>query len=118
MKPSDDDTTYNPPAESVMAEFKRQMTAPLLTRIKAFATARLAGFGRGAPIETDRAQELAAAAAHDTLCGRVTWNPERRGLEAHLQDVIDRRLWLDWDRAKKFRHESIDAAADDERSTT
>jgi hypothetical protein len=64
------------------------------------------------------AEDLAASAAHYTLEGRVTWNPERKALEKHLQNVIDRRLWLDWKHAKKFRHESIEGAADDERSTT
>jgi len=101
-----------------VAEFKRQATAGLLKRLKAFAVSRLAGYGGGAHVDMDHAEDLAASAAHDTACGRITWTPERRSLETHLQNVIDRRLWLDWKHARKFRLESIDAGADDERSTT
>lgn len=116
MKPRDDHTKFNPSPEW-RAEFKRQMTLALLKRLKAFAARRLAGYGSGGAVDMDYAEDLAASAAHDTACGRVTWNFERRKLEKHLQYVIRRRLSLDFKHARKFRLESIDAAADDHRST-
>ena len=117
MKPRDDHTRFNPSAEW-RAAFKQQMTLALLKRLKAFAARRLAGYGRGGPVDMDYAEDLVASAAHDTACGRVTWNPDRRDLERHLKYAIRRRLSLDFKHAKKFRLESIDAAADDYRSTT
>lgn len=117
MKPRDDHISFHPSAEW-KAEFERQLTLPMLNRLKAYAARRLAGFGSGAPVDMDYAEDLAASAAHDTVCGRVTWNPERRKLEQHLKNVIKRRLWLDWKHAKRFRVESIDASDDDDRSTT
>jgi hypothetical protein len=100
-----------------MAAFKEQATADLLKRLKAYAASRLAGVGHGVRVDMDYAEDLVAAAAHDTVCGRVTWNPEKK-LELHLQNVIARRVWLDWKHAKKFPCESLDASADDEHSAT
>src|SRR5262245_31076758 len=102
------------------ALLKRDLTEEMLGRLKVFALRRLRGYGGGKarPDDKARAEELAVSSASDTWNGRVTWNPERRELEPHLQNVIDRRLWLEWRSAKKFRHESIDAHAYDERSTT
>jgi hypothetical protein len=117
MRPTDDHTSFHPSAEW-LAAFKQQATADLMKRLKAYAASRLAGVGHGVQVDMDYAEDLAAAAAHDTACGRVTWNPEKRKLELHLQNVIARRVWLDWKHARKFRRESLDASADDERSTT
>jgi hypothetical protein len=117
MRPSDDHTSFRPSVEW-LAEFKEQATADLLKRLKAYAASRLAGVGHGVQVDMDYAKDLAAAAVHDTVCGRVTWNPETRKLELHLQNVIARRVWLDWKHAQKFPRESLDASADDERSTT
>jgi len=117
MKPTDHHTRFHPSAEWTAA-FKWQATPDLLKRLKAFAISCLGGFGRGIQVDTDYAEDLVASAAHDTACGRVTWNPEKRKLEFHLRNVIVRRLSLDWKHAKKFRHESLDACVDDEPSTT
>lgn len=117
MRPTDDHTSFHPSPEW-LAAFKQQATADLMKRLKAYAASRLAGFGRGVQVDMDYAEDLAAAAAHDTVCGRVTWNPEKRTLELHLQNVIARRVWLDWKHARRFRRESLDASADDECSTT
>jgi hypothetical protein len=68
------------------------------------------------PGDIARADELAVSSASDTWNGHATWNPERK-LERHLQNVIVRRLWLDWRTARRHRDESIDADAHDERST-
>jgi hypothetical protein len=91
----------------------------MLDRLKVYALKKLGGFGGGKPRPGDfaRAEELAVSAASDTWNGRVTWNPERRKLEPHLQNVICRRLWLEWRTARRHRDESIDADAHDERST-
>jgi hypothetical protein len=117
MRPTDDHTRFHPSAEW-LAAFKQQATADMMKRLKAFAASYLAGFGRGVQVDMDYAEDLAASAAHDTACGRVTWTPEKRTLELHLRNVIVRRVWVDWKHARKFRHESLDASADDERSTT
>lgn len=100
--------------------FKRELTEAMLDRLKVFALRRLRGYGGGKarPDDKARAEELAVSSASDTWNGRVTWNPERRKLEPHLQNVIDRRLWLEWRSARRHRHESIDAHGYDERSTT
>lgn len=90
-----------------------------MKRLKAYAASRLAGVGHGGAVDMDSAKEFVAAAAHDTLCGRVTWNPSPENtLERHLRNVIAHRVSLDWKRAKKFRHERLDAISDDEHSTT
>ncbi|TMQ04775.1 MAG: hypothetical protein E6J90_46320 [Deltaproteobacteria bacterium] len=101
------------------AMLRRDLTAEMLDRLKVYALKKLGGFGGGKPRPGDlaRAEELAVSAASDTWNGRVTWNPERRKLEPHLQNVICRRLWLEWRTARRHRDESIDADAHDERST-
>jgi hypothetical protein len=102
------------------AVFKRDLTEAMLNRLKVYALKRLRGFGGGKarPDDMQRAEELAVSSASDTWNGRVTWNPERRKLQLHLQNVIVRRLWLDWKSARRRRrHESIDADEHDERST-
>lgn len=98
---------------------RRELTAEMLDRLKVYALKKLGGFGRGKlrPGDLARAEELAVSAASDTWNSRVTWNPQRRKLEPHLQNVICRRLWLDWRTATRHRDESIDADAHDERST-
>jgi len=117
MKPTDDHSGFAPSAEW-RAELERELTPELLVQLKRFAAGRLAGFGDGGKVDMDRAEELAMSSASDTVRGHVTWNPQRKTLKKHIEDVIDRRLWLDWKRASKFRHESIHASADDENSTT
>lgn len=117
MKPTDDHTRFHPSA-AWKAEFTQQATPDMMKRLKAFTIGYLGGFGRGISVDIDYAEDLAASAAHDTACGRVTWNPEKRTLERHLRNVVVRRVSLDWKHARKFRHESLDASADDDRSTT
>jgi hypothetical protein len=117
MKPTDDHVGVAL-SDDWRAEFDRQLSEELLNRLKGFAARRLAGYGGARKVDMDRAEELAVSSASDTACGRVAWNPERRSLEQHLQNVIGRRLWLDWKHAQKFRPESIEASADDDRSTT
>lgn len=117
MKRTDDHTRFDPSAEW-RAKFKEQATGDMMKRLKAFTIGCLRGFGGGGPVDLDYADDLSQGAAHDTACGRVTWNPDTRPLEIHLRLVVLRRLNLDYNRAKKFRHESLDAAVEDERSTT
>jgi hypothetical protein len=116
MKPTDDHARFQPSAE-FRAKFKEQATGDMMKRLKAFTISYLAGFGRGAPVDIDYAEDLAAAAAHDTACGRITWNLDTP-LEKHLRIVIVRRVKLDYKRAKKFRHESLDASMEDDASST
>jgi hypothetical protein len=117
MRPRDDDTSVEQSAEW-QAAFEAQATTEMLKRLKEYAASRLAGVGRGVRVDLDEAKELAQAAIFATARGQVTWNPAVRDLEPHLQNVIDRRVWLSWKHAKKFPHESLDASADDARSTT
>jgi hypothetical protein len=111
MKRTDDHARFDPSAEW-RAKFKEQATGDMMKRLKAFTIGCLRGFGGGGPVDLDYADDLSQGAAHDTACGRVTWNPETRPLEIHLRLVVLRRLNLDYNRAKKFRHESIDASMD------
>ena len=117
MKPTDHHTRFQPSGEW-KAKLKEQATGDMMKRLKAFTISYLAGYGRGAPVDIDYAEDLAAAAAHDTACGRITWNPDTRGLEEHLRIVIVRRVKLDYKRAKKFRHESLDASTEDGAGST
>jgi hypothetical protein len=111
----------------------------MVIRLQVFASYRMGGLGGSCPGERatntgdrgctngdgggDRgslphARELVLAALGDTMEGVVRWYPERKSLEQHLQDVIKRRSSLDWKRAQRFRHESIDATTQDGYSPT
>jgi hypothetical protein len=115
MEPNDSQLGCAPSAE-LLAEFERQLTEELLHRLSAFAARRLRGYGGGNCADMERARDLVMSAATDTVLGRVRWNPERRDLKKHLQNVIGRRMWLEWKWARRFPHESIDASSDDEHS--
>lgn len=105
------------PSDAWLAEFRRQYSDAMVVRLQVFATQRLGGTGGGTRDGIHpQARDLVAIAVGDTLEGVVRWYPERKELEPHLQDVIRRRTSLDWKRAKKFRHESIDATTPDGRS--
>lgn len=100
------------------ARLRRELTEEMLDRLRVFARYLLRGFGGGKlrPGDIARADDLAVSSASDTWNGNASWNPERP-LERHLQNVIVRRLWLDWRSASRHREESIDTHAHDERST-
>jgi hypothetical protein len=107
------------PSDAWLAEFRRQYSDEMVIRLQVFASHRMGGTGGGASSGTHpQARELVTTAIGDTLDGVVRWNPERKDLEPHLQDVITRRSSLDWKRAKRFPHESIDTTTGDGYSPT
>lgn len=72
--------------------------------------------GRSVPPYADQAHALAWDALTDTIEGRSRWDPgepevpldQRRTLERHLLDVVKRRVFAAWERARLRPHVSID----------
>jgi hypothetical protein len=77
-----------------------------------YATRRVSGACKPPP-DDDDPRDLVVNALSDTLLGLVRWDPDTRDLKEHLRDVIRRRTSADWDRVRKFPHQSIDAVPQD-----
>lgn len=97
------------PSEAWIAAFQREYNGVMVRLVAGYAGHRVAGIGAVLPTHDRHPRELVVKALSDTLLGVVRWNPNAKTLENHIRDVIRRRSAIDWKRAKKYPHESIDA---------
>ena len=103
----DHDVTKHP--ESWRAAFDEQATDEAMAQVFAFA-ASYAAMIENATRRRDPliARELALDALADTFDGRVTWDPVAAPLVAHLCQVVRSRTSHELERAKRFRHVSLE----------
>jgi hypothetical protein len=98
------------PSEEWIDEFKRQCTDALRLDLREYAKRRARGVGRaGAHIDDAYADDLVADALADTLFGTVAWDPNAKTLYQHGEDTIRYRTRHDRKRAKRFKHQRMDA---------
>lgn len=98
------------PTEAWIEAFEQQFTKKLQLDMKAYARWRGRGIRRvGGHADDAYAEDMVSGVLMDTLGGKVTWHPERKTLYQHVQDTIKFRTRHDRERAKKFRHQRIDA---------
>lgn len=103
--------------EQWLAAFKRQATTAL--RRRALNVAR--GCVRmiemsGGQVASSHGEDLVDDAIADTWLGRLSWDPAKRDLLAHIASTIESRARHDRKKAKKFPAASLDADDDDERT--
>lgn len=61
-------------------------------------------------LEETYAEDLVAGILTDTLAGQKNrWNPGKKSLYQHVEDMIRRRTYHDRKRALRFKHDRIDA---------
>jgi hypothetical protein len=96
-------------SESWRAAFEEQATDEAMAQVFAFA-ASYAAMIENATRRRDPliARELALDALADTFDGKVTWDPDTAPLVAHLCQVIRSRTSHELDRAKRFKHVSLE----------
>jgi hypothetical protein len=98
------------PSEAWINEFKRQCTNELRLAMKRYAMRKLFGIGKyGAAVDDDAAAELVQNILGDALLGTRIWEPTKKTLRQHVEDVIHSRAYHMRKHAKKYRHERIDA---------
>ncbi len=98
------------PSEAWIDEFKRQCTDELRLAMQRFAKRKLHGIGKyGALVDDDAASELVQNILGDALLGKRSWDPAKKSLRQHVEDVIHSRAYHMRKRAKQYRHERIDA---------
>jgi hypothetical protein len=98
------------PSEAWIEEFKRQCTNELRLAMKRFALRKLFGIGRyGGAVDDDAAAELVQNILGDAMLGTRIWDPAKKTLRQHVEDVIHSRAYHMRKHAKKYRHERIDA---------
>src|SRR5438105_3804584 len=108
------------PSEEWIDAFKKQCTDAMRLDLRAYAGRRARGVGRaGAHVDDSYADDLVADALADTLFGEVTWDPNAKTLYQHAEDTIRYRTRHDRHRAKRFKHNRIDAptSAAEQRAT-
>lgn len=98
------------PSEEWIEAFESQATDELRKAAKRFARSR----ARFVALYGGRADEyyvssLVQDVLTDTLFGVLTWDPAMKSLESHVFDALRSRSAHDIARAKKLRHQSIDA---------
>lgn len=98
--------------ESWRTAFDEQATDEAMAQVLAFA-ASYAAMIENATRRRDPliARELAIDAMADTFTGKVTWDPEKAPLVAHLCQVVRSRTSHELDRARNFRHVSLEREA-------
>jgi len=107
---SDQDSARFSPSEEWIDAFKRECTHRLRLDLKEYARRRARGVRRvGGHVDESYTEDLVANAIADTLTGVVTWDPIAKPLYQHLEDTIKYRTRHDRHRAKRFRHQRIDA---------
>jgi hypothetical protein len=108
------------PSEDWIDEFKRQCTDELQLAMLRYTMRKLHGIGQyGVAVDEDAAAELVQNVLGDALIGKRIWEPETKSLRQHIEDVIHSRTYHMRRRAKRFRHERVDAfEPDSEMSTT
>jgi hypothetical protein len=98
------------PDEAWIEAFKEQCTDDMCLAAKRFAMRRLRGVGKvGRAVSDDDAQDLVQDAIADTLFGILAWDPSGKSLKLHIEDAITSRARREYKRAKKYRHERMDA---------
>lgn len=98
------------PSEEWIDAFKTQCTDAMRMDLRTYARRRGRGVGRaGAYVDDSYADDLVANALADTLFGVVAWEPSAKTLYQHAEDTIRYRTRHDRHRAKRFRHERLDA---------
>lgn len=98
------------PSEDWIDQFKAQCTQKLRVDMKHYARWRARSVRRAAGfLDETYAEEVVAQILADTLGGVVTWDPGRKSLYQHAEDMVRRRTFHDRKRAERFRHERIDA---------
>lgn len=98
------------PDEAWIDAFKEQCTDELRLASKRFALRRLRGVGKtGRAVSDDDAKDLVQDAIADTLFGILSWDPSTKTLKQHVEDAIACRARREYKRAKKYRHERMDA---------
>ena len=98
------------PSEDWIEAYAKQCTNALRLDLKEYAKRRARGVGRtGRFIDESYVEDLVADALADTLFGVVTWDHTKKTLQQHAEDVIKFRTRHDRVRARKFKHDRIDA---------
>lgn len=105
------------PTEAWIDAFDTQCTGAMLKRLRRYALL-LARFPGGEYIADHAAyaEELVQTSLADLFGGALQWDPDARGLEPYLMDVIRLRARRDRKRARKYKHLSIDAGSPTEPS--
>jgi hypothetical protein len=103
------DATSPAATEEWIDAFSEQYSRPLMEFVARYA-ADLLSNGGSVPPYADDAQTLAQDALSDTLIGRRRWDPtdNQRRLQRHLLDLVRRRIFAAWKRARELPHLSID----------
>jgi hypothetical protein len=98
------------PDEAWIEAFKEQCTDEMRLAAKRFALRRLRGIGQaGRAVGDDDAKDLIQDALADTLFGILAWDHSAKNLKQHIEDAITCRTRRAYKRAKKYRHERMDA---------
>jgi hypothetical protein len=98
------------PSEEWIEAFEAQATHELRKAAKRFARMRARFVAiAGGRVDDYYVSSLVQDVLTDTLFGVLTWDPGVSALENHVFDAIKSRTSHDITRAKKLRHQSIDA---------
>src|SRR5262245_9304330 len=98
------------PNEEWIDAFESQATDDLRKAAKRFARSRARFVAiAGGRVDDYYVSSLVQDVLTDTLFGVLAWDPEAKSLECHLFDALRSRTAHDIARAKKLRHQSIDA---------
>lgn len=98
------------PDEGWIDAFKQQCTDELRLSAKRFALRRLSGVrSTGRAVSEEDAKDLVQDAIVDTLYGKLAWEPSAKTLKQHIEDAVTWRARRVYNRAKRFRHERMDA---------
>jgi hypothetical protein len=104
---------FAPTAEWVDA-FRAQATAETFASALGYAYKRAEVVAlAGVQVDDDYVNALVQDAIGDTASGRIRWRFDRVSLANHIKDTIRLRTTRQIARAGKFRHQSIEASADD-----
>ncbi|HTR55009.1 MAG TPA: hypothetical protein VMJ10_30195 [Kofleriaceae bacterium] len=97
------------PSEEWIDAYVKQCTNALRLDLKAYAKRRARGVGKaGRVVDESYAEDLVADALGDTLLGVLTWDPAKKSLYQHAEDVITFRTRHDRVRARKYKHDRLD----------
>src|ERR1044071_5648676 len=98
------------PNEEWIDAFESQATDELRKAAKRFARSRARFVAlAGGRVDDYYLSSLVPDALTDTLFGVLSWAPSNKSLENHVFDALRSRTAHDIARARKLRHQSIDA---------
>jgi hypothetical protein len=109
------DTPFKPsrefvPSENWIEKFEKECAEALLKRARRYAARYAQGVGWEFPSASAHdPDDVVANVVRDTLSGALRWNHETEEFAQHLFDAIRSRVTCHVERAKRYRHESIDA---------